>query len=426
MRTYPTDLHSSVCQAQSIGRLVLTLGLIFTLFLGLLPFHPKFAMASARAVGQGYWHTSGSQLLDANNQPVRITGVNWFGLETANYAPHGLWVRSYKDMLDQIKSLGFNTIRLPYSNQLFDSGSTPNSIDFSKNPDLCSTPASNGNCQQPLTGLQIMDKIIDYAGSIGLKIILDQHRPDSGAPSALWYKPGDPEFTPKRWTDDWTMLANHYLGNTAVIGADLHNEPHRPACWGCNNPQLDWRLAAEKAGNAILDVNPHWLIFVEGVECFGPHGSTNKQQKGTACDWWGGNLMGVAQYPVRLKVPNQLVYSPHDYPATVYQQPWFQAKNYPANLTSVWQKFWGYIPKRKHVPLWIGEFGSKLQTTSDQQWLKALVAYMGTGVQGLDWTFWAWNSDSGDTGGLVDDGTWSQVDTTKMAYLKPILFPATS
>ena len=90
MRTYPTDLHSSVCQAQSIGRLVLRhFLLIFTLFLGLLPFHPKFAMASCTSCWQGYWHTSGSQLLDANNQPVRITGVNWFGLETANYAPHG-------------------------------------------------------------------------------------------------------------------------------------------------------------------------------------------------------------------------------------------------------------------------------------------------------------------------------------------------
>ncbi len=268
-----------------------------------------------------------------------------------------------------------------------------------------------------------MDKIIDYAGSIGLKIILDQHRPDSGAPSGLWYTQ---QYSESRWLSDWVMLANHYQGNTAVIGADLHNEPHVPACWGCNKSQYDWRLAAEKAGNAILNVNPHWLIFVEGVECFGRHGSTNKQQKGTACGWWGGNLMGVAQYPVRLKVPNQLVYSPHDYPATVYQQPWFQAKNYPANLTSVWKKFWGYIPKQKIAPLWIGEFGSKLQTTSDQQWLKALVAYMGTGVQGLGWTFWSWNPDSGDTGGLVDDGTWSQVDTTKMAYLKPVLFPTTS
>ncbi|MEP7336478.1 MAG: cellulase family glycosylhydrolase, partial [Acidobacteriota bacterium] len=109
--------------------------------------------SSSNAAGAGYWHTNGNQILDANNQPVRIAGVNWFGLETGNYVVHGLWTRGYKSMLDQIKSLGYNTIRLPYSNQLFDAGSTPNSIDYSKNPDLAG-----------LTGLQIMDKIVEYSG----------------------------------------------------------------------------------------------------------------------------------------------------------------------------------------------------------------------------------------------------------------------
>jgi len=411
----------AVCRAWSIGRRVLALSLMFTMFLGslIIPLHPKSVMASALGIGQGYWHTRGTQLLDANNRSVRITGVNWFGLETSNYAPHGLWVRSYKDMLNQIKSLQFNTIRLPYSNQLFDQGSMPNGIDFTKNPDLCSQLLPTGGaCQKALAGYQIMDKVIAYAGSIGLKIILDQHRPDSGAQSALWYTQQYPE---SRWLSDWIMLARHYAGNTAVIGVDLHNEPHAPACWGCNDPTRDWRMAAKKAGNAILAINPHWLIFVEGMDCFGPGGATTAPQ--ATCGWWGGNLMGAAQYPVRLKVPGRLVYSAHDYPASIYQQPWFQAANYPANLAGQWQKLWGYIQTQKIAPLWIGEFGSRLQTSSDQQWLKALVNYMGIGVNGLSWTFWSWNPDSGDTGGLVDDATWSKVDTMKMAYLSSILFP---
>ena len=65
--------------------------------------------------GTGYWHTSGSKILDANNQQVRIAGVNWFGFETGNYVLHGLWSRDYRDMLNQIKSLGYNTIRMPFS-----------------------------------------------------------------------------------------------------------------------------------------------------------------------------------------------------------------------------------------------------------------------------------------------------------------------
>ena len=223
------------------------------LFLSLAAFHPHQAHAQTN-LGSGYWHTSGNQILDSNNQPVRIAGINWFGFETSNYVAHGLWSRDYKDMLNQIASLGYNTIRLPFSDQLFDSGSTPNSISFyGQNGPI------NTDLQGLTTGLQIMDKIINYGGSIGLKFILDQHRPDSGAQSALWYTSQYPE---SRWISDWTMLAKHYLGNTAVIGADLHNEPHSPACWGCGDTSVDWRLAAERGGNAVLAVNPNWLIFV--------------------------------------------------------------------------------------------------------------------------------------------------------------------
>jgi endoglucanase len=360
----------------------------------------------AQAAGAGYWHTSGNQILDSNNQPVRIAGINWFGFETSNYVVHGLWARNYQDVLNQIKGLGYNTIRLPYSNQLFDASSVPNSIDYTKNPDL-----------QGLSGIQIMDKIIGYGSSIGLRFILDQHRPDSGAQSALWYSSAYPE---SRWLSDWQMLATRYKNNPMVVGADLHNEPHAPACWGCGNPATDWRLAAEKAGNAILAINPNWLIFVEGTDCFGPGGSTSGD-----CYWWGGNLEGVQQYPVQLNVANRLVYSAHDYPSSVASQPWFSDPTYPNNLPSIWDKYWGYIYKNNIAPVWVGEFGTLLQSTSDQQWLAALVKYMGTGVKGINWTFWCLNPNSGDTGGILEDD-WLTVNQAKQAYLNPIEFPLDS
>jgi endoglucanase len=364
--------------------------------------HPHAVHAQGN-LGAGYWHTSGSQILDSNNQPVRIAGVNWFGFETPNYVAHGLWSRDYKDMLNQIASLGYNTIRLPFSDQLFDSGSTPNSISFyGQNGPI------NTDLQGLTTGLQIMDKIINYGGSIGLKFILDHHRPDSGSQSALWYTSQYPQ---SRWLSDWEMLANHYAGNTAVIGADLDNEPHTPACWGCGDPSIDWRLAAETAGNAILSINPHWLIFVEGIDCFNGD-----------CDWWGGNLEGVAQYPVQLNVPNQLVYSAHDYPLDVATQPWFSDPTYPNNLPGIWNKFWGYIAQQHIAPVWLGEFGTKLDDTSDQQWFTAITNYLGKGASGINWTFWSWNPDSGDTGGILEDD-WLTVNTAKQAYLTPIEFP---
>src|ERR1019366_7255021 len=127
----------------------------------------------------------------------------------------------------------------------------PNGIDFSQNPDLAG-----------LSSLQIMDKIVAYCGKIGLRIFLDRHRPDQNAQSPLWYTSTVSETT---WIKDWVALATRYNGNTTVIGADLHNEPNNPATWGDGVLATDWRLAAERCGNAILAVNPNLLIIVEGI-----------------------------------------------------------------------------------------------------------------------------------------------------------------
>ena len=358
----------------------------------------------------GYFRTAGNQIVDAVGNVVRIAGVNWFGMESHTFAPHGLWARGYREMMDQMKLLGFNTIRLPYSNQLFDAGSAPNSIDFNKNPDL-----------QGLTGLQIVDKIVAYAGQIGLRVFFDHHRSGAGAGaegSGLWHTPQYPE---SRWIADWTMLAGRYANNSTVIGADLHNEPHGPARWGTGTGD-DWRLAAERAGNAILAVNPNWLIIVEGVEQ-GPSGFT----------WWGGNLSAAGQFPVRLNVPGRLVYSPHDYPASIYPQPWFSAPNYPNNLPAVWDANWGYLFRQNIAPILLGEFGTKLETSSDRLWLDKLVTYLqgdldgnGTndlpaGQVGPSWTWWSWNPNSGDTGGILKDD-WTTVQTEKVTKLTPVQF----
>src|SRR5262249_27547219 len=126
--------------------------------------------ASARQNSCGSIHAVGSQLIDAQGQPVVLTGVNWFGFETQSFAPEGLNVRNYQSMLDQMAQLGFNTLRLPYSNQLFDPASRPASINYVLNPDL-----------RGLQGLGLMDRIIAGARKAGLCVILDQHRPDAYA-----------------------------------------------------------------------------------------------------------------------------------------------------------------------------------------------------------------------------------------------------
>jgi len=347
---------------------------------------------AALAAGSGYWHTSGRKILDANGNAVRIAGINWFGFETSNKVVHGLWAGDYKSMLNQIASLRYNTLRLPYSDDILKSGAMPDSINFYQmNTDL-----------QGLNCLQVLDKIISYAGSIGLRVILDRHRPDSGGQSPLWYTSSVSEAT---WISNLQALASRYKNNPTVVGIDLHNEPHDPATWGSGNTSTDWRLAAQRAGNAVLSVNSNLLIFVEGIQTFNG-----------VSGWWGGNLMGVQNYPVQLNVANRVVYSAHDYATSVSDQTWFHASNFPNNLPGVWDQYWGYIFKNNIAPVWVGEFGTTLQASIDKQWLSTLVSYLGTGTDSFQWTFWDWNPDSGDTGGILN-ADWTTVDTTKDGYL---------
>jgi endoglucanase len=338
----------------------------------------------------GPLHTSGSRLINSQGQEVRITGVNWFGFETDTFAPHGLWARNYADMLDQIAAAGFNTIRLPFSNQLLDPNRMPKNIDYQKNPDL-----------QGLTSLQVMDWIVSAAGQRGLSVLLDRHRPTAAGQTELWYSADIPE---SRWVNDWVMLAQRYAGNPTVVGADLHNEPHGPATWGDGNPATDWRMAAEKAGNAILAVNPDWLILVEGIEHYG-----------NDWYWWGGNLEGARDNPVRLSAPDKLVYSTHDYGPGVYQQKWFNAPAFPGNLPGIWLAHWAYLQQSDVAPVLVGEFGGRsVGSDAEGVWQRSLVDYMTR--NNLSYTYWAWNPDSGDTGGILDDD-WSTLNVSKLAML---------
>lgn len=350
----------------------------------------------AQAQAPNYLHTEGHRILDSNGNQVVLTGLNWFGLETESYAPHGLWARNLESILDQIVELGFNTIRLPYSNQLFDPSSIPNGINYELNPDL-----------EGLGGLEIMDKIIAGAGERGLKVILDRHRPDSHAQSELWYTS---QYSEERWISDWVMLAGRYSGDDTVIGVDLHNEPHGQATWGSEDPATDWRLAAERAGNAILEVNPNLLIIVQGVE----------QVQGDWY-WWGGNLIGARQQPVRLNVPGRLVYSTHVYGPGVYPQPWFSDPDFPENMPEIWDRHWGYLHKEDIAPVIVGEFGGR-SVGDDQEgiWQRALVSYLRE--NNISYIYWTLNPNSGDTGGvLLDD--WQTADPAKRELLSGYQYP---
>ncbi|MCY7285351.1 MAG: cellulase family glycosylhydrolase [Cyanobacteria bacterium CAN_BIN43] len=344
--------------------------------------------------------TQGAEIVDAKGHPVLLRGINWFGIETDTHAPHGLWARDYKDMLAQMKDLGFNMIRLPYSVQSLQE-STVKGIDFSigSNRDL-----------EGKTSLEVMDRIIEEAGQYGLMVLLDSHRLNDKEIPELWYGDG---FTEADWVNTWTMLAKRYRHQANVIGADLKNEPHGRASWGTGDKATDWRMAAELAGEAILDINPDWLIVVEGVE-------KNVPAQVLDTHWWGGNLEGVRNYPIRLSRLDKLVYSPHEYGSGVFPQAWFSDRTFPNNLYRRWEIGFQYIARLKLAPILVGEFGGhKIGYWSKEGiWQRQFLDYLGE--NNLNFAYWSWNPNSDNTGGILEDD-WRSVDGRKQHYLGKLL-----
>jgi endoglucanase len=419
--------------------------------------------------------TSGNQIVDQNGNNVRLTGVNWSGFETPIGIVTGLYLAptttfspDFRDYLNKIKTLGFNCVRLPWSYDNMtctepaaqDEGCNSNGLctttdcyDFSVCPECADKSYIQGADNQknlktdsdfvneqlnaPLfrqvspgvfkakTPLECMDEVIKYAGSIGLKVILDNHCIKSGAFASqpLWYTN---DVTQQQWIDEWVFLADHYADDTydphhAVIACDLFNEPKMDprsttqpgSAWTTATGPQAWNHAAEACGKAILAANSRLLIMVEGTQWANatavfPTGSgTNGTQANTYTNW-GANLTGAAVAPIDLGVAyqNKLVYSIHDYPGTAQTLsgqnvlPWFSSSvsNYPYNLAGqAWRPFWGYLVENNTAPMFVGEFGSWLrnptvaddegnvcgysaltptQVTSDKQWVNALLHYM--------------------------------------------------
>lgn len=365
--------------------------------------------------------TSGNQLITGAGENFRLRSINWFGAETDVYVPHGLWARGYKAIIDQIKAMGFNSVRLPFSGDLLTAGRGVSAgvINYDLNPTLVGK-----------TAFEVLAAIIAYCEEKEIYVILDHHRRTAG--SGADGSPVSDTYPMATWIANWKALAQQFADNEYVLGADLHNEPYSLS-WPV------WADYAEQCGNAIHQVAPHWIIFVEGV------GSFNGESY-----WWGGQLAGVASRPVKLNQANRVVYSPHEYGQSVGQQSWlaYDGKtlpaNWPMNLYSVWRSRWGFIVENGIAPVWIGEFGGKFGTNGagelgiaphaeyECQWLYHLELYMNgdfdgdgdidlpAGSEGISFCYWAFNPNSGDTGGIVQDD-WATAQAFKLRLLDPIM-----
>jgi endoglucanase len=256
--------------------------------------------------------------ITCNGKRVRIKGTNWFGLETDIYSLHGLWAVSFDSILGFISDNKFNALRIPVSVELVEKLKTDKikSISGSANPDLAD-----------MTIEAFLDYVFKKCAEKGILVMLDMHLLKASASiPELWYSPDVPE---ERTIAAWKTLVTRYQKHWNFFACDLKNEPHGAATWG-DGAKTDWRAAAERIGNSILALCPRMLIFVEGID-------------GRDMDdsWWGGYLALAhpSKSPVRLSVPNRLVYSPHVYGPDVFSKEMFKAATFPQNMPEQWRRW---------------------------------------------------------------------------------------
>lgn len=357
----------------------------------------------------GYLHVEGNKLIDSNGKSVRLTGVNWFGFETSNQSPHGTWARDYRSMIKQVRDVGFNSIRLPWSNAIMRANAVAQSVNTSGKDPYDGTDPMNADLKGK-TPLEMFDLVVKAAGELGVKLILDNHSrdPDAYDKEEIWTSASTSEAL---WISDWVAMAKRYAGNATVVAMDLDNEPHGKASWGKGDTATDWNAAAEKCGNAILAANPDVLVVVEGVSIVGSDSY-----------WWGGNLSGAKTAPIKLSRPEKLMYSAHEYGPEVHDQPWFTEASFPSNLASVWEKHFDFLMKQDLGHVLIGEFGIKDRAGiggREGKWFDTLLSTLG---KTYSWSYWCWNPNSGDTGGILSDD-WVTPVQWKMDALKPYLAP---
>lgn len=357
---------------------------------------------------QNFLSVSGNKLIDTRGEEVRLTGVNWFGFETQNYFPHGIWTRDMKSVLQQIKDLGFNTIRVPWCNEMLNPGVTIEIPSYGTDPHTGVSPMNEveTNITKPI---ELLDVFVQWCQDNDMKIVLDNHSraADAFLEEDFWYTA---EYSEERWINDWIFMADRYKNFSAVVAMDLNNEPHGSS-WGNSNPVTDWNKAAERCGNAILKVNPNTVIIVEGVGEF----------EGNSY-WWGGQLMGAKKYPVQLSDPSKLMYSAHEYGPEVSDQDWFNTADFPQNMPGIWGANYDYLYEEGTSPLFVGEFGIKEQDAFGgiaYTWFTEFTKFMGNRYS---WTFWSMNPNSGDTGGILKDD-WASVNQWKLDVLKPYFAP---
>lgn len=326
--------------------------LIFFVFLSLcLHFNKAFAQ-------KGFVYTNGTRIMTPDGKPFIFRGTNlgnWlvpegymFKFQNTNSprlinealneligvsATDSFWIKylnSYitADDIHYLKSIGMNSIRVPFNYRL-----------FTNEKYLGQTNSEHG--------FQILDRLISWCKKENLYVILDMHCAPGGQTGDniddgngypfLFESEADQELT----VSIWKRIAQHYGNETVIIGYDLLNEPIATYFDASHfNPKLEGLYKRITA--AIRQVDKNHLLFLGGAQ-------------------WDSNFA-----PFGKPFDSKLVYTFHKYSTPPTQQ--------------VIQSYIDFSNKYK-VPIYCGETGE-----NTDQWIDSFRITLEKA--NIGWHFW--------------------------------------
>jgi endoglucanase len=338
------------------------------------------------------FHTKGRHILDALGEPIKLASINWYGASDSDFVPGGLEVRHRDEIARLILDLGFNSVRLPYADEIVSENAMVGLDVLSANQDLL-----DGTQGGRIRALDVFHDVVESLTAAGLVVIVNNHitqatwccgaNPCDAGWSNEWFG-GQllcrvPQ-TEEDWIRNWETVMQPLVANPLVMGADLRNEVR--GLWGTMHWE-EWASAAERVSERLLAMNSNWLMIVEGIS------SAN-------------DLLGVRSRPVQLSVPDRVVYSAHVYKWSGWGslRP-FGGRSYEDFAAEMWTN-WAYLVAENMAPVWVGEFGTPDdQSEADRNYWRHLVQFLS--LVDVSWGYWALNprkaTGEWESYGLVDD-----------------------
>lgn len=353
----------------------------------------------------GALSTAGNQIIDQFGNPQRICSATWQGAHMANSGPDMLTV-NYQSLLQNIKSAGFNCIKI-----------LTNDFSWLANPNIASfiNTTINTDLAANTTYVGVIQRLVTYAYSIGLRSIIESHTNEGGHGSAdnfgsfqlngLWYDTGGASngtdgggnlgrISNTLFHQIWVSRATTFTGNTGVIGYDVKNQPilggTPGTTWGTYqgatiNSNRDLRGMYGNVANAILAVDNTKLIF-----CQGPQNIAGGAPE--------GDLRGANTQPIIATSPQQIVYAVKEFANTING---FSGADTGSGYIARLNNVWGWMVSTNTHPCFIAESSATtMRDTDSVSNMQTLVTYLNGSGTGGGFTLsgtqqgpgWSWNA----------------------------------